>query len=77
MIMRAVVATVPAAGALLSSNSTASVIMASAVAAVLLSLPIGRALDHFPEWAERVEQARETISKGRHRRKKRRSTSKA
>jgi hypothetical protein len=74
MIERAVMATVPAAGALLSSNSTASVIMAASVAAVLLSSPIGRALNHFPEWAERVEQAREVISKGRHRRKKRRAT---
>jgi hypothetical protein len=66
------IALVPTIGALFSENATASVIIAAAVAAILIFKAIGAAVDAYPEWAIRLEAARETRSKGRDKRKRRR-----
>jgi hypothetical protein len=72
MIGKITVAIGPAAGALISGNRTASVILAGAAAGVLLLTTIGAAINALPEWSERWEQSRDRISRGRHLRKKRR-----
>ncbi|HEX9482456.1 MAG TPA: hypothetical protein VF927_10175 [Solirubrobacteraceae bacterium] len=61
----------PAAGALISGNRTAGVILAATAAAVLLLTSIGTAINALPEWFERWERSRDRISRGRHLRKTR------
>jgi hypothetical protein len=71
MIGRISVAIGPAAGALLAGNRTAGVILAAGAAAVVLLATIGAGIDALPEWTERWEKSRDLVSKGRHRRKRR------
>lgn len=61
-------------GAYASGDHTAIVVASVASGSVLVLTILGEAINWYPDWAERWEQAREAISRGRHRRKRRGQT---